>query len=288
MDNAAFSLTSGFVNIGKIDVIPCYFTAGQITVPFGKFSSSMVSAPLPSIVGKTKARPFLLGYKSQDSSGPYAAVYAFRSTTDIGGDADEGANLDYIIDSTNMMADFGVSWINALDESFGMQINGAPRGFFGGFGSWMNGSEAIENVPGFDAHLNLSIERFNFSVEWLTATGTFRSQDLSFNGLGAKPSAGQTEANVTFMAFDKPASFGVGYQWTREALALNVPKQRISAVFNISIWKSTVESLEYRHDIDYGRFQFANGASLPGVQNLNILGTGRALDSVVAQIGIYF
>jgi hypothetical protein len=54
------------------------------------------------------------------------------------------------------------------------------------------------------------------------------------------------------------------------------------------LWRNTVESLEYRYDIDYGLNQYANGAVQPGVTALNILGTGHGSSSVTLQIGVYF
>jgi hypothetical protein len=80
----------------------------------------------------------------------------------------------------------------------------------------------------------------------------------------------------------------LGYQWSKDALALNLPQQRISGVFNISIWKDTVESLEYKHDVDYNIYQFANGAAPVGGVNATTYGTGRSGDTVSAQIGVYF
>ena len=90
------------------------------------------------------------------------------------------------------------------------------------------------------------------------------------------------------MLFDKPSSIGLGYQWSKETLALNLPQQRWNGVFNISIWKDTVESLEYRHDIDFGRYQYGNGAAPAGMVNANTIGTGGAADTLLAQIGVYF
>lgn len=90
------------------------------------------------------------------------------------------------------------------------------------------------------------------------------------------------------MMFDKPASIGVGYQWSKDTLALNMPRHRFSGVYNISIWKDTVESLEYRHDIDYGVTQFGNGAAPMGQVNANTYGTGGSSDTILAQIGVYF
>ena len=90
------------------------------------------------------------------------------------------------------------------------------------------------------------------------------------------------------MAFTKPSSLGLSYQWSQDTLAINLPKHRISGVFNISIWKDTIESLEYRHDIDFNVNDYANGISAPGLFNQNTLGTGRTADAVVAQIGVFF
>ena len=81
------------------------------------------------------------------------------------------------------------------------------------------------------------------------------------------------------MAFHKPASIAASYQWTKDTLALNLPKQQISAVFNISIWKDTIESIEYRHSRDFNTNQFANGVSAPGFENWPTFGTGRKAGS---------
>ncbi len=287
--NSIVELNMGFVNIGNLDKSPFYFTGGQIFVPFGRFSTSMVSAPLTMIMSRTKARPFILGYKSQQDSGPFAAIYGYRTDTVLNSRAAGGANLGYIIDTDNTSTEIGVSFINAIDDAGGMQFTGAvPNTTFGGFGSFTNGSELVSKIPAFDAHLTMSFDRINITAEWLTTTKRFGINELSYNGRGAMPQSGQLEAGITFFAFNKPSTFSLGYQWTREALALNLPQQRYAGVFNISIWKDTIESLEYRHDINYNKYQYANGASPAGVTNLNTIGPGGSADTLLLQIGVYF
>jgi hypothetical protein len=289
INNSAFSLNQGFVNIGNLDKTPFYFTAGQLFVPFGRYSSAMVSSPLTLQMARTKTRPFILGYKSQDETGPFAAAYAYRSDTNLGSAGVGGINFGYIFQLSDVTGEIGAGYISSINDAAGMQNTATiPGTIFGGFGSFTNGNEAVQKTPAADVHANIGIDRFNFAAEWVGAVSTFRPQDLSFNGRGATPSAGQVEVDMTFRSFNRPSSIGVGYQWTRQALALNLPQQRISAVYNISIWKDTVESLEYRHDIDYNVYQFANGAAPQGVVNAPTLGTGRASDTVAAQIGVYF
>ncbi len=286
--NSAFGLNMGFVNIGNLDASPIYFTAGQLYVPFGRFSSAMISAPLTMRLARTKARPFIIGYKSQQDNGPFAAFYGFKSDTTNGAATVAGLNAGYIFGNRHINGELGASIISAINDATGMQRTDAGPGTFGGFASNSNGTEFVKKVPAVGLHGNLNYDRFNWTAEWVTAIGAFRPEDLSFNGKGALPQAAQMEAGVTFMLFNRPSSLALGYQWSKDTLALKLPQHRMSGVFNISIWKDTVESLEYRHDIDFKTTQFANGASPVGVVNSNIIGTGKASDTILLQLGVYF
>jgi hypothetical protein len=289
INNSAFNLNMGFVNIGDLDRSPLYFTAGQLYVPFGRYSSSMISAPLTLNLARTKTRPFILGYKSQGDTGPFAATYVYRSDTTLGKSGVGGVNLGYIFQHLNITGEVGASYISSIDDAAGMQSTGSIVGTtFGGFGSFTNGSEFVHKIPAVGVHGNIGFDRYNLTAEWVGATQRFYPRDLSFNGRGASPQAVQTEFGATFRAFNRPSSIGIGYQWSKDALALNLPQQRFIGVFNISIWKDTVESLEYRHDIDYGADQFANGAAPLGLVNAPTFGTGRSADTISAQIGVYF
>lgn len=287
--NSSFDLNLGFVNIGNLDKSPFYFTAGQLYAPFGKYASAMVSSPITLILARTKTRPVIFGYKTQHGSGPYAAAYVFRSDTTIGHSGVGGINGGYTIEDGDTTGEIGAGYIGSIADSGGMQFTGSSPGTtFGGFSSITNGTEAVGKVPGFNIHGNVSFDRYTLAAEWVGATKPFRVQDLSFDGRGAKPQAAQVEGGVTFKFFNKPASVAIGYQWSKETLALNLPEHRASGVFNISIWKDTVESIEYRHDIDFNTNQYANGAAPAGVTNANTIGTGKTSDTVVAQIGVYF
>lgn len=289
--NSSLNLNMGFVNIGDLDESPFYFTAGQLFVPFGRYSTAMISPPLTMLLSRTKTRPVIVGYKSQAETGPFIAGYGYRGDTTLGSTGVGGVNAGYVYDTGVYNGEVGISYISSMNDAGGMQINGAaadPGGNFGGFGSITNGSENVEKVPAIDLHAILAWDRFSLTAEWVTSIGRFRPQDLSFDGRGAQPQALQLEGGLTFMSFDKPSSFNVSGQWSKNALALNLPEWRINATYNISIWKDTVESLEYRHDIDYGLNQYANGAAPPGLVNTNTYGTGHGADTLLAQIGVYF
>ena len=286
--NSSIDLGMGFINIGDLDRSPYYFTAGQLYVPFGRFATSMVSAPLTMMMGRTKARPFILGYKSQEETGPFAEIYGFKGDTTFRNSGVGGANWGYVFNTGKAVSEFGASFISSIDNAGGMQVNGSAPTNFGGFGAIPNGNEAVKQIPAIDVHINVRFDRYNLNAEWVSATEPFRTQDLSFNGRGAKPQALHLETAATFMSFSKPSSFAIGYQGSKETLAMRLPEHRISGVYSISIWRDTVESLEYRHDIDFKNNQYANGAAPFGTVNANTMGTGKSSDLVLAQIGVYF
>lgn len=287
--NSAMNLNMGFVNIGDLDRSPLYATLGQLYVPFGRYSTAMISATLPMMLTRIKSRPVILGYKSQKDSGLFAAIYGYRGDITLGTTAVGGANLGYITNLWDGITEIGASFVSSVNDASGFQTSGATPGTtFGGFGSATNGSENVKKIPAAGVHISSSFDRYSVTAEWVTATSAFPVNDLSFNGKGAQPQAFQLEGGATFESFKRPSSVGLAWQWSNQALALNLPRQRIDAVYNISIWKDTVESLEYRHDINYGKNCYANGAAPPDSVNANTVGTGTAADTVMLQIGVYF
>lgn len=289
--NSALNLNMGFVNIGNLDKSPFYGTFGQLYVPFGRYSTAMVSATLPMMLTRIKSRPFILGYKSQADSGTgfFAAIYGYRGDTSSANTGVGGANVGYISNVWQTTTEIGASFVSSIDDASGFQNTGAQAyTTFGGFGSLTNGNESVSKVPAAGVHVSTSFDRYNVTAEWVTTTQVFSPTDLSFNGHGAQPSAFQLEGGMTFESFARPSSVAGSWQWSQQSLALNLPYQRAVFVYNISIWKDTVESLEYRHDWDYSRNSIGNGAAPPGLTNANTVGTGGTADNVALQIAVYF
>ena len=57
---------------------PLYLTAGQFYMPFGRYSSAMVSDPYTKVLGRTLARGIELGYTQQSTNSFHAEVYGFQ------------------------------------------------------------------------------------------------------------------------------------------------------------------------------------------------------------------
>lgn len=265
-----------------------YISGGETFLPFGKFENTMMTPTLTQRLGRTRSTPLILGYKTPEDSGFFGEVYTFRSN--VGEQTGVlGAQGSYILKKGNVTANIGASYIGSIADSMGMQDTGAaPSKTFGGFGSALHGSQAIQTIPAVSIHGNFSINHYKLIAEYLTAAKAFRDSDLSFNGRGATPKAAQIEAGMDFLAFSKPASLSFGYQWSDETLALNFPHHRLCSIFNISLWENTIESFEFRHDIDFSANQFANGIAPLGQMNQTKVASGRGLDTIVAQVKFSF
>lgn len=283
VSNSTFRLSKGFVNIGNLAKSPYYFTSGQFYVPFGRYSSSMISSPLPARLGRTIARSALLGFHHLKDEGVFGAIYGFKSETTNGTALAHGANLAYQTMHNGKRAEFGISYLSSINDASGMQTVSASAGQFAGF-SASNAARAVNKVPAIDLHANFNMSAFAMSAEWVSGIKKFRTTDLSFNQQGARPQAFNVEAAYTFTFHKHPVSSAIGYGWSNQALVLGLPKQRVAAVFSSSIWRNTVQSLEFRHDIDYRASDLGAGAG----STANTTGTGKSSNTVTAQMGVYF
>lgn len=268
-----FALGRGFITVGNLNKTPFYGSIGQLFVPFGQYASYMVSDPLTKSLARTKARAVVLGYeRNQGANDINISAFTFRGASATnsanGNEINEyGGNIDYTYNSSKWKASVGGSYIANIADSVGMQ------------NIFMSNETLVTRVPAVDIHGSANVGNYTLLAEYLTATQSFSPIDMQFNNNGAKPAAGNIELNYALTMFSKPTAIAAGYAWTQDALALGLPKQRYIATLNTSLWRSTIESLEFRHDVDYN-------ASDTGIKTQT--GTGHTSDSITAQLAVFF
>ncbi|MFZ0219024.1 MAG: LbtU family siderophore porin [Candidatus Aquirickettsiella sp.] len=292
IDNSHVFLERGFLTIGNLAKFPLYATMGQFYVPFGQYSSSMISDPFTKTLGRTKARALELGFSKQfnDENDLNLSAFVFRgpsrTSIDNNGLRNYGANAEYIFTKPKWNIDIAGSYIRSIADSLGMQHNGNNGlGNFEGFAT-NNNTEILNPVSGLDARGTLSIASFSLTGEYVTVSRSFSQTVLSFDGQGAKPSAFHAEAEYKFNVLEKPSAVVIGYDQSKDALGLLIPKKRYIATVSTSIWKDTIESLEFRHDIDYSATDIAYGQSGLALNPIN--GTGKSGNTITLQVGLYF
>lgn len=285
VSNANASIDKAFVTIGNLSKTPFYASLGQLYVPFGQYNSYMISDSLPEDLARTKARAAVIGFHHQAENGPFGSVYVFKSDTiDNDKSADGGVNLGYTFGADNFSGTLAVGAISNIADSIGMQNTGAPNSIpFSGFGMSSMAENIFKAVPAVDVNGSLTYKHFNLLGEYVDTTTAFNPMALSFDGYGARPSTGQIEGAYTFHLHGKPGSFAIGYNWTQDALGLLLPKHRYIATVNYSFWRNTMESLEFRHDINYGANDTASGAGSSTFTPLN-----KYINMATLQIAVFF
>ncbi len=321
VENSRIYLSRGFLTIGNLNVIPMYFTIGQMYLPFGKYSSAMLTTPLTESLARILARSALLGYYKK---GFYAEAYGYEGSKVSGvrnAFAEGGVNMGYqTINLKNVNIDAGIGWVTNIADSEGIQSNGLEQNLnnvlvggavitaptqFAGFGDTAGANALEHRIPGLDVHTEFSYKDFTIMGEYITALRRFAPEDLTFNPLflgppfprpGASIGAMQLEADYTISVRNKPIVFALTYGRTWQALALNLPEYSWAFIISASIWKNTMFGIEYRRDQDYAFDTTASGSvvgttatSPPAASALPVPnGTGRQRNMITVQFGAYF
>lgn len=288
VSNSRVFINKGFITVGDLAKSPFYGTLGRYYVPFGVYSSVMVSSPLTKTLTRTKAKSLLIGYDHQGNNALFASVYAFNGDTIPGTISridNGGINLGYRFMDGLLHGRFGGGVIASIADSEGMQDGNGFRSF----------ENIAHRVPGYNAHANIGIgEHIDLIGEYVGASTTFNSNDMSYNGHGAKPSAFDFEGAYTFTIFgDRPSAFGIGYSKSNEALSIGLPLKRYYAAVNTSIWRNTLQAIEIRHDQNYAASDSGNGptgaAATPGACTaFACTATGKGDNAITASFDYYF
>ena len=287
VSNSRVYVNKAFITIGDLSKSPYYGTLGQYYVPFGTYSSLMVSDTLTKLLTRTKARAITLGIQQQSDNAFYGAAYVFKGyshAASVSKIDNGGLNAGYKFHTNVISGNVGAGVIGNMADSSGMQSGN-------GFSSF---EQISHRVPAYNVRGLFSIGHVDLIGEYVGASTRFNPNDMSFNGRGAKPWAFDTEAAYSFYILDnKPSSIGVGYAKSGQALSLAIPTTRTSIVFNTSIWRNTLQSLEFRRDLNYAASDTANGptgaATTTGqCTSATCTSTGKYDNAITAQFDYYF
>lgn len=280
--NSRIFLRQGFMTLGNMEKTPFYASMGQMFVPFGQYNGSLVSLPTTLILGRARERALVLGYRPDE--GIYANAYLFKGDIDIGGETQGGGTLGFKKTFGDWKTELSTGVISNLAESDGMQSTNPPASIpFAGFGQSIESEKLVHSVPGLDVNGSLGYGNYTLYAEYVRALRRFDVIDMTYNTLGAEPQALHTEGVYSFTICGKPSSLALGFDFTKQALALMLPRERLSATLNYSPWRDTVASLEYRHDFEYNNGVYASGANGPAFNMPE-----NKDDTVTLQFGVYF
>ena len=237
-DTEPMDIDEAFITLAGEDVLPLYLTAGKMYVPFGDFTSNMISDPLTLELGETRESALLVGF---DITGLYGSVYAFNGDIEERDDDDNhvdnfGATLGYALEHEQMTLDAGVCYINNIIDSDALGELFEDEGY-----------ELKDYVGGFGAHIVLEFGQINLIGEYLAAI-----DDLEYESEGSQVKedairSWNLEAGYTFELLGKEALIAAAYQGTDNAGDF-LPESRYMACIGAGIFEYTSLALEIAHD----------------------------------------
>lgn len=269
--HSSIDLNRAYITLGNLSKLPVYTTIGQLYVPFGRYSSSMVSAPTTQVLGRTLAKSIVVGYQQVGSNRLHAEVYAFQGTTPIKGKTNNnqwGADVGYEYSVGKISGEVGASYISTLADSQGLQSYFVDNTFL-----------LTREVPAVAAYASIGYDPVSLTGEYVTVLKSFNPEAVSFNGEGASPKAYNLELAYAFgLLGNKPSSIALGFGGTEQAYELGLPHYRYSATFNTALLRHTNLAIEYRHDINYSKDEVGNGG----------VALGKSDNVITAQFDVYF
>lgn len=228
-----------FVTIGNLDRSPIYGSVGRMYVPFGVYSSGMVTSNVTSDLAEMDALSATLGYHK---NGVTLVAYAFNgrptSTTDHELN-DWGLNANYEMQLMNQTQKVGVGYVSNLADGTN-QAN--------------TFSTTVKGVQGLNINANIMFNKhINLIAEYIRALNRFKSTDFASTTTplvnnAPKPTALDVELGYIFTNLMHPTNVYVAYNNTTDGANFGLPQNAYIAVVNTSWFKNTVQSLEYRHN----------------------------------------
>jgi len=208
-DNDSLLLDEAYVSFANAEKKLIYANVGRLYVPFGNFTTNMVSDPATLTLAETRADVIHLG--ANLDSGLYTSAYIFNGDAERIGRTDHinnfGANIGYALENDNMELDVGVGYINNIATSGGLvdlvadNPNGATKDYVGGL----------------SFHVGATFSQINLIAEYVTAMDSFNRNELtSVTNDKLKPSALNLEAAYNFSVAGKDTTIALGYQKTKD------------------------------------------------------------------------
>jgi len=123
------------------------------------------------------------------------------------------------------------------------------------------GVDYSDQVAGISIDGIFTYGPFNVIAEYIMATDDFEANELSFGTGGAEPEAFNIEVGYSFNVRGIPITAALAYQGTDEAVALELPEERIVGALSAEIFDGTALSFEWAHDDDYSNSDGGTGGS---------------------------
>ncbi|QIK38505.1 LbtU family siderophore porin [Caldichromatium japonicum] len=262
---------TAYLKLANAEASPFSLTGGQLYVPFGMYETNLVSDPLTLELGETRQTALQFGVEQSLFSG---SLYVFKgdnkvkSEDRIGG---WGAMLAVGQEDKDRAWSIGTGYINDLGDSDTLQdVINDQRVSAAELDPGIS-IDPTDRTPGWTVNALAHLGPLSLYAEYLSATEDFDPLSLGFKEHGARPAAWNLEVGYSFSLYGHETTAAVAYQGTREALALELPRERWLLGWRIGLIERVSLGFEWAHDRDY-----------PARDG----GTGKSAETFTAQLAI--
>ena len=222
------TLDEATITFGNTDEFPVYLKAGKMVVPFGNFSTQMLSDPLTMTMAEINENAIQAGFNRDGWNG---SIYWFDGAAGIEDEENKvdqlGLHFGYIFGSDNWDLDVGLSYINSIESSnalFATLTNGVVKDYTAALG----------------AHAVVMHGPYTMIGEYISAIDDLTASD--------RPRAWNAEVGFAFGFLGKEANVALGYQGTEEAEFIKMPEQRFLSGLSVALDEHALLGLEFHRD----------------------------------------
>ena len=257
-DDDNLKIDEAFITFANADVSPFYVTAGRMYVPFGNFSSNMISDPVTLTLAETREDALQLGFAADN--GFYGSAYIFNGDTEKAKNDysaannntidNYGLNLGYVMENNDFALDVGVAYISNIATSDTLQDIVADNGLCAGDGC------IKDYVGGLSVYAMANYGQFSLIGEYVTALDDFKAAELTtINDKKLKPGAWNIEGAYNFQLLGKDTTIALGYQQTKDMYfdtgTTDFFEKAWLASISVAIIDNTSLSVEWKHSDGY-------------------------------------
>ena len=231
---------------------PWSLAAGRQFLPFGVFDTRMISDPLTLEVGETNEISVSLEWSS---GGLRAALFGFGKNDGLES-ANGVAGYAAAVSFSSEREETGLAFNLALTSDFGYAANMLSL-----LADTTAHKGPADRIAGLSAHAAARYGAATLIAEYVGAFDSYAVREIEFAGRGAQPASWLLEAAYDFDALGMNATAALGYQATREALALELPARRLLAVLSVQLAEPFALAVEWGRDRDYAAEEGGSGES---------------------------
>jgi hypothetical protein len=280
-DNSV-QLEQGYITFGNFACSPFFVQLGKQFQDFGRYQIHPIERTMAQVLSESLATSAKIGFLTP--IGLHGSVYAFDDNLRIASQSNSktvwGGALGWDMPSDQLGWDLGVGYMSSMtgvnDVAYAIS---AQEAIFTAAGIASSPIGSYQGTVGaWNAYGDVNSGPFGLSARYTSAAHAYSPLTLSNNlttsgASGARPWAADITAGYGFNAWCKNQNVYVGYQFSGNAAAVYLPKNRWIAGYGIDVWKNATLSAEYGHDQDYSS---GNG------------GTGNASNTLGARAAVKF